>query len=513
MRVFALALALVPFVLLSAGHASAQEERPPTLPELRALAEAARPALDLAQADHRARLALALRAVKAGQVMSACAELSMLDELEVEGELGQRIARERMRADAWSTLVDTWLQKLLSSGGSLSLQLDGERVKAKVEAIEAGVVRLGKNRAGRTELSLDALEPVIVADALEQKLSKYGDSWLRIYPYALAGDPRAQSLLRRDKSDEVASLKSDARDSYPAILQHGEAALALRELARAETASSPDAAREALACIERVRGATELFASRRDGLAAIAHHALSLVFERDGLSGMLAGEVEGLGEGRVRITYDFEDEAQLEDFIRADDYLAGSRRNRPPVTLPAGVAGVWIEDGDLVTLGQVALKHRVVLSGEQKAIYKLVFTQHEAHPTPITNLAVGLCGLEDGSFVMCLDQGHLYMANKRPPWGRMDELDPRPQVQLDQPYEIELSHDGKKAVRSTSKDFDSCEIECGPRTAGYPFVWTHSMAQARLSDLVFEGVLDPQILSRTRVDWIAGRLAALGLAR
>ena len=495
--------------------ALAQKPGPATVEQLSAKATAALPSLALRPAEYEARLAASLVAMRDGELEAARGALSALaSEVEEGHELAARVQLEHERAQAWGAMLEAYFADVVASGSKITVEYEGKKLKTPVRALEAGVLKLGQNRRGLSELPLTMLTPVKLSDTLRQKVAKHGPEWLRIYPYALAGDERAHSLLRRDESEAVLALKRDAREFYPELMKLGEAALALDRMAAAAApngAESARAAKDTISALHAVAGADDLYTSRAESLAAVMRLSLTLLFQEDGLATLLVGKLESLEKGRVRLTYDFESDEQLADFVRDDSFLAPSRRSRPPVNLPEGLHDVWIDQGALICLGRVAARHKLELSGATRVRYRLVYEQHEAHPTPITNFAFGLCGDLDGSFVWCLDQGHLYVANQRPKFGSMNEITPRPIVQLQQAYELEVQHDGKQKIVASSQGTKLTEVECGPRKSGFPFVWAHSMAEARLTDLTIEGSVSESSLNRLRSGWIVERFDALEL--
>ena len=494
---------------LASGTAGEDPSQNPLLARL----EAVRADFALRADEHEPRLAIALESMRAGQSKAALGILEALSKAKLEASLAQRVQIELERARQWEEVTRAYLKDLVASGKSLRLTVEGEKLQAKVTAVEAGFVRLGANKQGRETLELSTFTPQFVLDQLKTKIADYGPSWLRLYPPALEGDAKVASLLRSDDSEEVAAIKQDAKESYRRLLLIASSARVLDELARGTWPTDAEAAGELLAVVSRMRAtqATDaMFGSRKPAMTALANYVLDLRFSSEGLAGLVKGKIEALEGGRIRLTYDFAHEQQLDDFDVVDRFVLGPRTTRPPVELPAAECGFWIEDGALISLGATAARHKLQWTGPMKLEYDLVFRQHESYVTNITEFCVGFNGESNGSFVWCRNMGHLDVANRNPLWGKMCEVEGRPLPQMERRYEVLVQSDEKDAY-STYGGKEVARVPIGPRTSGFVFVWVHSSAQARLGQLVIEGRLDPDSIDQSKSEWMTSRLKELGL--
>ncbi|MFT4540226.1 MAG: hypothetical protein ACI841_002553 [Planctomycetota bacterium] len=492
--------------LLQPAPARAQEEN-----ELLTKLNALRASFELRSDEYEAYLALAIEDIREGRLNEGIAALQLLVKAEMPEDIAARVGRELARATAWDALTRKYLNELVSSGNKLKLTVDGQKLQAKVTAVEASLIKLGSNKLGRDELELSALTPMVVVDLLKSKINKYGPGWLRLYPYALTANAKVKSLLNHDKSEEVVSMKEDAKSSYTRLAVIANSARTLADLAKGTWPTSGGAAGDALTVIARMREtrATDaMFTARSKAMTAFARYALDIQFSSKGIASLIKGKVEAIEDGKIRVTYDFEDEDALDDFDIIDRFIMGPRNTRPQVELPSEETGIWIEEGDFVSLGAVAAKHKLQWDGPIKLSYDLAFKQHESFVTNITEFCMGFNGVLDSSFVWCRNMGHLNVANRKPLWGKMGSIEGGAIPEMNRRYDVVVETDAKDAW-TIYKGKEVARISIGPRTSGFLFIWIHSSAQARIGTLVVEGRLEQEAVRDTKAKWMAAQMKEL----
>ena len=473
-----------------------------TVPEPEAPAAALAPHAE----DHQVQHALALRRVLGGDLDGG---LTRLEELEAQargGPLEGRIGRDRERAAGFARLRDAWLADLVESGARLSLERDGSKILVRVQAIGDGALRLEGRRGEIETLPLSELEPYEIARQMGRKQVESEDGWLRLWAYVLAGDARWERLLK-DRTPAESLLRADAQEWYPGLLRLGEAASLLEHLAGLKADAAPELV------LARVRELQtfedlELVAERKGALRALAAGALGRSFDPQAIDEFLAGRFERLGDGRARLTYEFDDARELEDFVAVPGYLSEWRAGMSKLGSEGGKSEFEIGDGSLLALGQVGLASKLRLGAPFVARYVVRIDETSAQP-PAQHFA--LIALDDGrgSHVACAGFGGLHAVDLSSElnvhdYGGQEAFYPG------RPYEFELRiAEGRAHSFRDGQAFKTLEV--GSLREGRVIVFVHSNARIRFDKLEIEGQLGERAVNELRADWVESQLAELGL--
>ncbi len=462
--------------------------------------------------DAASRLALAIGLAADGASRAAVAELERVAQLELDRALAERVALERERALAWISVRDLYLTDLARKNGSLRIEWKGDKLVADVVAFEGGVVRLAANERGVEEIAVEDVPPLDLIARIGSQVDEYGPPWVRLYPYALVGDEKVGVLMRRDPSREVEQLRADAASFYRETLARGRALAALDRLAQSEPPRDAADARRLYRLVERAQGARELEALRERApvLRELAQLCLDLRFAADGLPVVLRGDVESLGEGRVRLTYDFEDERELDDFARDDHFLAAHHTQVPK--LSTNDTSVHVEEGALHAWGAAALRHVLELEGQTAVLAEVRWSERPTGRGKLPILRLGCAADRGGNYVLLSGLGDLFVQSGLPRFQQNVPARDTQTILVGRDYVLELRHDGTSEASSWVDKGRQARIDCGPRTHGLVFLWFHSDLDVRIDELVIEGRPRPASLDALRKRWVASELAQLGLS-
>jgi hypothetical protein len=451
----------------------------------------------------RARLALAIWDVREGRAEDALAALTALAaEVEVE-RFRERVDRERARVEQWIALRDAWLAAQAAGGGSLSWTEGDKRVKGKLLAVADGELRVDVRKRGEVTLALSAL----AAPGLARQMKGAGDlaePWVRYYPYVLAGDSKWKRLLKGDDAG-TAALRADAADDYPERLREAGALGRLQALADRDEPRSPAEGREVLAAIDELRATAwdlEFVVARKPALRALAVAAYGMLFEEVGLDDVVRGKIEPLPGGRMRVSYDFSDPAQLDDFPERKDILFLRTMYKP---LSVDGVGFRIVGGELTGRGKASRRWVLGMTAPMTVRYEMSLDppSDETLDKSLWYVGVGFCDDGNEDFLMGVNYFNL-----RGYGGRENELG---EIETNRTYPygayvaITIEHDGERVVMRRG-DGTETSIKALGNTTGGGFLWLHTDSQIRLDNLVFEGVVDDAALSVVRNAWVTEQL-------
>jgi hypothetical protein len=456
--------------------------------------------------DLQVQHALALRRVLRGDLDGGLARLVELVEQARGGPLEGRIGRDRERTAGFARLRDAWLEELIESGAKLSFERNGRKISARVQAIEDGGLRLETTRGEVEKLSLSELEPYEIARQMGRKQADSEDGWLRIWAYVLAGDARWEKLLKGRTQGE-SLLRADAQEWYPGLLRMGEAAELLEELAGLKADAAPELV---LARVREMKPFEdlELVARRKAALRELAAGALERSFDPQAIDGLLAGRLERLGEGRVRLTYEFDDPREREDFVLVPGYLTGWREAQGALALKPEDFHIAVEDGELAALGQSGLACKVRFGTPFVARYVLRIDVPQMESPQVY---FALMALDDGreNQVACVGLGglHAWDASRE---HHVTEYLPPEMYSPGRAYEFELRIAGGRA-QSFRDGQPMRNIDAGSLQEGRVIAFVHSDARIRFDRLEIEGQLGERAVNELRADWVESQLAELGL--
>lgn len=471
------------------------------------------PALTLDDATPAERLAWALAELALGRMQAGRQRLDALLALpELAPELRARAETERRRAAAWTGVRDAFLAQRLAERGSLELPADGgggggggggkevKEVKARLTAREGDELVLEDKRAGSRRLALEGLEPLALARQIPARA--FEPEWARLYPYVLAGDARAAKLLKED-GGEASALLADARADYPERLALGRRMLVLDRLARAPMPVTPA---EADAQLSDLRGlvaqlaGTPLLERERPELRQLARDWLARRLELAGPESALQGKLVHLGDGRVRLSYDFDAPEELLDFTSAlYPVLAAKGLGTATNQQPFAVAG-----RAATGRGQAALRSRVELATPLTVRYAISYGETDRRDIPPA-FALGLC--DDGAehFLWAVNLTFLQLFED----DHADHAEGGTKgLYQGTTYAIEVHHDGQH-VTLACEGIEQCSIEVSSRTAGAFFLRSASDMEVSVHRLELEGRLLPGGARAAEQAWLERQLAGL----
>ena len=219
---------------------------------------------------------------------------------------------------------------------------------------------------------------------------------------------------------------------------------------------------------------------------------------------LLHGAFEPLGGGRVRLTYDFDDAAELNDFVEFE-YLESIRKSFGPVRAKERV-GFQHERGAIVAIGEACARHVLGFQSPMTVTCRFSYVRRVSDDD-LWRFSLGACGDWEGlSFVRTFDLDGLAVGDAGSYENKMST--PRVGVLPKKNYEIGLRNDGETVTTFLDGD-DMQSLPVGAATSGNVFLFVHSDRPIRVDRLVIEGTIDPEGLERSRAEWVRGKVADL----
>ena len=455
--------------------------------------------LDLADVTCEERFALALDRLRSGRTREGSARIEALLGESLDPGLRSRIEREHARVAAWVAARDAYFRFLAEQGGSLEFVIDGRSFESRVRGLEEDVLLLEPGRAVE-RLSLEGLDPLQLARQMPAAVDGSTPRWVRIYPYVLGGDGRWKSLLKDEDSDARALL-ADAREDYPARLRLADALERLESIVAAPGPESLLQAQERLDEIGSFReefGALALFERKRQALRDRAASLHRTKLDMEGTWTLLRGKFEALAGGLVRIRYDFDDPAELEDFA---PYHYAERLRKPFPPVPDADAPFSVDAGVLTIIGKSTLRSLFDLASPLSVRYGLEIVRGANREDPFY-LGVGVCDNGTNHFVWACNLDELRLFDLRDSESALANID---RIYFDAPYAMEIRHDGERVELSCDGE-RMASLGCGSRKAGAIFLWAHSALKMRIDRLEIDGHAHPGSFDRLREAWIARQL-------
>jgi hypothetical protein len=366
-----------------------------------------------------------------------------------------------------------------------------------VTALEGERIRLGSNRRGLEALELERLPILRVAELMRDKKFGFEAGPAAAWAYVLARDERWKKLVLA-----ADPLYADAERDYPERMAVAQAADTLAHLAATgipADAATADVTLQSIEELLREYSALALVSRRLSALRALAQAALDRLFESGGLASCLAGKLEDLGRGGVRLSYDFDTPLELSDFTQTG-YLSSRALDRPRHDFE-------VSKGCLTTHGFACLRSRIAFQGPQRvrcrARYALPNGSYD--PRFLFLLAcnddglVSFAATDFGGSLQVIDMVRNYV--KQSPGSA--------QIVVGEAYQLELIFDGSDLTASVN-GMARGSVSAGPRKSGSVFLFTAADFTISVEELVLEGTPTPESLAGLRNAWSAGRLTALG---
>jgi hypothetical protein len=412
----------------------------------------------------------------------------------------------------WIALRESVVDHLIEQGTKVSLEHGGEKLSAKILARDGDQLTFTENRAGVESLSLEEIDPVQVATCMSKGTAEHKGTWVRTWAYAIAGDPRWKKLLRAD-DDEARAFRDDAEKVYPELLSLAEACTELEALARHRTPRTSREADEVLERIEKLRrahGKRPQVSEKSEPLRELARAALDARFAALGLDGVLHGKVQELEGDRIRLTYDFNDEKQLEDFLSEPEYIASLRSVFGELHEETETK-VVIKKGALVASGSTCLRHPLWFESMDRARYEFEYRKSVGGNGNAMRFMVGFYDSGSGSFAACMGFGDLLMRNKMT--GLQDHCFQEEGLTFyfGNEYEVVYERDLDGLMHTKLDGKPRSELRSGGLHSGSIFLWYHTDLVVALSTLEFEGRVIPDAIETLRDSWVERQLTALGM--
>ncbi len=413
------------------------------------------------------------------------------------------LARERDRLRSLRETRDAFLASLV---GDRRRRLrwresDGKSYSAPLLGWSEETLNLGKNKSGRESLPLRELRAGDLERSMGSHASDHGPPWIRAYLKLLSGDEHWRADLP-EQTEGFDGLFEAARE--------GSDRIRLARLARSPLPSGAEESEAFLAEIVALWGSdTRPAQAARKGLHTLAREVLEARWMATGFDKRLHGKVSHRPDGSLRIEYDFTDPAELEDFVRADDYLAARRGNLPPLT--PGTESDWkVRGGNLEGRGDAVLRHLVSFQAPVRLEYELIYGRAEpGKPLNVTLLAA-VCDNGRGGYVGAWDLFDLEAIDPDGSFVRTAYHQGERRIEPARPIKVRLDHAGEKAVLTVASKRVR-EVATGPRTTGATLLWLHGDATLAIRRLTLQGKPAPTGDDPAMRAWVEGELKRLGL--
>lgn len=459
----------------------------------------------------KAALGMALLSARDGAIQSALETIRNLEASRLPRSFQERVARERRRIQALEGLRDSFLQTMAEQKKNLRIDHEGKSHVGKVEIGKDDTIRLVRSRSRTTTLPKDALECEELLKRLREKRLDLGRNWVGGYASLLTGGKTWDKHVT-GADPEAAQLLMDAED-IESCLEEGAIYRTLLNLARFHRPNTPEEASTVLEAIEELLDShldAPLVREKKAALRQLAAHALARRFDALEFQEKLSfhGKIESLPDGRVRLLYEFDDPAELEDF-EPEDYLADWRKDFVTIQTDKEDSGMEIDDGSLAAWGQACRRLQFGLKAPLKITYDVLVSSkgyEDAEMLPAGTFFVGLCDDGFGSYIKCIETGALWCLHKKSRFFK--ESDIGDTYASNTPYHIEVVHDGERVTSFVDNVADS-SLPAGPLQSGGLFLWIHFDCTTYFKRISFEGALDEEYLMKIRDGWIEERLEAL----
>jgi hypothetical protein len=468
--------------------------------------------LALDPADVEVQHALALQHARRGDLDGARAALVALAGKNPAAPEDARIARDVDRLAQLALLREGYFESFQQSGSKWSSEYQGKKFVAKIEKVDGGFVQLGENKAGITKIPLADLDLVEIARTADKK-EKLGKApqWSRAYALVLAGDAKWDKLAK-DPSDAARELYQDAKAWYPELVRTGQAAALVDKLSKTSLPKTRAEGDAVLASMKELMssGASLPFVQQRmDGLRTFATTAAELGYTQGDLGKVVHGAFTALGDGRVKIVYDFTNANQALDFRKHAGYLDDWYESVQPTKKSEPQSTMTVSNGAWRGTGHMCYRWRLGLAAPYvvRCTYKI--TNEGVDDAVDSGFSLATCDDGKESCINCGNTGGITVEDVKTRYVKRS-FDPKGDaVNLGDDVRFEIHHDGAK-VSTWIDDKTRHEASCGARTSGGVFFWIHTDYSLEIQRLELEGALDPESLKSLKSDWIAKTLAELG---
>jgi hypothetical protein len=462
--------------------------------------------------DALVRHALALQDALAGDVEGALADIEALLIEESDGPSGGRLQREAARLAGLARVRSGYLADVAARGGKLKLTRGERKQSFTVARIEDGVVHFDGGRQLES-IPVSSIPPHDVAIDMSKYLAGSEDAWFRYYVYVLAEDERWRRLLKGG-TQERTDLRDDANEWYPGLLRLGRVARTLEGLADAGVPEDQVAAGHVIDTVEALvaeHGSLQIVAARREALRALTAESLAHFYDDDALSQGLGGRLQRLDGLNVRLTYEFDSEAEAADFRPDPGYFAARRKRVASITTPDDEAGYRVVDGALKGKGSVCYRLPVRFAAPITLQAEVEYGRIPSGGAPETFLWFAICAdaKTEDAYVLSDTFGNLVVTDIVNRFNRQAFTDT---IEIDsgRKYECRLVHTGDDLATYLDGAMVKT-LEAGPIKKGGVLVSAHSDTPIMIHRLEIRGALSEAEFARLQREWIAAELGRLGL--
>ena len=313
-----------------------------------------------------AKIAKGLALAEQGQIAAAIESLDAAKE-GLDAATLARLETERERLVALQTYRQGWLRELAKGGKNLRFPVEGKMLAFKVDRLEDGVVHFKKARKGIDQVAVADVSVGMILDNLGRGMKKVEPAWLQAYLPSLA-----QREFDPKKIQGVTPEQLSEFEDYAWMLELGAVTNEILALSEAGYPQTRDAQMALIARLGGVMGKhTKIPALKgiADDLKSYAADLAKLAFAEAQLKDLLHGQATELGEGRWRITYEFDNPKEAEDFYSVPDLFEFCL---PEAKKPADPAkSGWLHNESAIAwAGRIGMLHHVPFEGAMSARYE-----------------------------------------------------------------------------------------------------------------------------------------------
>jgi hypothetical protein len=451
-------------------------------------------------------LAIALGRAADGDYEGA---ISVLERAQLGAEDKARLTVEVERLKTLIATRDVFLAAIIGTKTRVKLPHEG-KLPVTITAVEADALTLGKNKAALETWSKRNIMPTDLATAMTRKIADYGPEWVLAYAHLLNANDRYDRYL--DATDgATTSLVSDAA-GYTTLLRSGEASQALTDLATWPRVGNEPEVQAITAAIKTVLddyGDLSVVQRKLGDLKQLARRSWGEIYDQVGIEALASVPAEALGAGRIRLTYEFTDAKELDDFERVTGYLAQRRVDSVKVKKSEEKSGFVLKNGNFQGDGQVCYRSRLSFDAPMTVRYQLLYGRPRPGKGTFATFRMGICDDGDENYIGAIDVFHLEAIDIPGSHVQLAYEEGENHPEPAKTYNIELSHDGSKAVLTVNRQIVK-EVDVGPRQAGAVFFWVHADILVALKRIEIEGRISPTMLEEARPGWVADKIAVIG---
>ncbi len=483
---------LAAFLLSTAGRTAPQEE---------AKQETTQAPLTMDGWTGQELLALGLYQVSQGHLVQGLASLEDLRGATLDEATQQRLSRATDRARQLIDSRDKLMAWTVENKKKLRWPTDDKMTVLKPTAWKDGVLTVRKSsKHPLTELAAADMNMAFLAANFNKKANRFGVQWLESYCLAMAGEAKWAAALPKEfaqgeafTSDLTQGLKClpsgpTIQSLIAGVAQDGTE-LDFKKLAK--TVSS-----------------TGWLAHRKPLLLTMARRTYEAQLEEKGLAASLHGVVEDLGEGRVRITYSFDDKTALKDFKRDDRWWEEERKSYHPITGESEAPS--IKRGELWLQGEQSIVHFLEFEGDMS----LEMTTRQKFDTRSVKVGTIIAAINASPpFHFARSSFDLLIA--------IDGPKSKPQLKEARTAK-DKAHRADDALHTklwTSKkkahlefhSYSEAEVDFIPNKPGTALIWVHSVDPIGVEELIIEGKPTEATRKAVADRWFKSQMKSLNL--